>query len=310
MSRAWQFTWFYDIEKPAVLQYLQEHKPDCICYVQGGFEICPKTLKSHLQAQFITTSDLTVQKARTLVFALTGKACHFERVKDLTAMTKYNAKDGEVITIGDYPDLRLDEFDEAAALVIAGKTNEVKKSILIKYPSGLASLKKIFYKPMEDLTIPRGSKCAIIIHGPPGTNKDYVANRLYPGKTIYLKAHNGNFDYYSNEDIMIMRDVTSNEMNTWMYQYMLDWADRYAFPAKMLFVGCPVIRPKMLVITSNYSLEDMYPYREFDAEQKIRYAAMRRRFASLDITTMSWSHLTYDAPPAPIIPDVPPELKF
>lgn len=300
MARVWQFTWFYDIEKSAVNQYLIDHKPKCVVYVQGGFELCPETKKAHLQGQFILESNGNMTKDRNVVFAMTGVKCHIEKVVSTLAMTRYNAKDGQVIVIGEYPDLRSDEFDEAAALVLAGKTKEVKKSILIKYPGGISNLEKVFYEPMKDLSIPSGCKVGIWIHGKPETFKSYRARKLFSDLALYDKSLDGLWDYYAKEPVVLLDDVTAHTM-TWLFDKLLRWADRYAFPARVSYKGSPIIRPRYVIVTSNISLEDLYPC----LHERDKYLAMRRRFADLNTDTGEWSHLRTEVrelPPADVIP--------
>jgi len=305
MSRSFQFTWFFKIEKSEVKAYLESKMPTMICWLGGGFEKCPKTNNNHLQGCFMTDRNITLSIARQLMKTLTGDKPHIEVVKKQIAMDKYNEKDGDTFEIGNRSVINPDaEFDEAAALVLAGKTQDVKKAMLIKYPTGLASLKKIFYKPAKNLDILPGRKVGIWIHGAPETGKSYMARNLFPDKTLYLKSKDALWDYYANEEVVLIDDVTKDTMR-WMHEKLLDWADRTAFPAKMLYLGSPIIRPRFVIITSNYSLEEIYPYHDMS----VKYKAMRRRFADYNADTSVWSHLISEATELPKIPVVPDLLK-
>jgi len=104
-------------------------------------------------------------------------------------------------------------------------------------------------------------------YGPPGTGKSRTARENYPG--AFLKSCNKWWDGYQAQDHVIIDDL--DKAHTALHHYLKIWSDRYAFPAEHKG-GTVAIRPKTIVVTSNYTPEELWPDQPVDVE------AIRRRF--------------------------------
>ena len=101
--------------------------------------------------------------------------------------------------------------------------------------------------------------------GEPGTGKTRKAWEENPG--LYVKNINKWWDHYENEDVVLLDDWDPN--HKCLVQYLKTWADRYPFCAEVKG-SSRLIRPKKIIVTSNYPIEDCFD--PIDAE------AIRRRF--------------------------------
>lgn len=102
--------------------------------------------------------------------------------------------------------------------------------------------------------------------GPAGTGKSSKAFTEYPN--AYIKSLNKWWDGYSEQEVVIIDDWGPNQ--ECLVDHLKHWADRYPFPAEIK--GSSIkIRPKKIIVTSNYPIETCFQ-REEDQE------AIRRRF--------------------------------
>lgn len=102
--------------------------------------------------------------------------------------------------------------------------------------------------------------------GPAGSGKTSKAWREYP--ELYVKPLNKWWDGYDNQEVVLIDDWDPRQ--ECLTQKLKQWADRYPFPAETKGSSM-TIRPKKIIVTSNYSIEEC-----FTLSQDID--AIRRRF--------------------------------
>lgn len=83
------------------------------------------------------------------------------------------------------------------------------------------------------------------------THKDYEP------LTIYYKNKNKWWDRYNNEDIIIIEEASPETMKTSAHYYK-QWIDEYPFNPEVKGATLNYIRPKFIIITSNYSLQQCF----------------------------------------------------
>lgn len=87
--------------------------------------------------------------------------------------------------------------------------------------------------------------------GPSGTGKSWTARQRWPD--AYIKNKNKWWCGYNGEDTVIIEEWCPED--NCLLQHLKVWADKYPFRAEIKG-GSRMIRPKTIVITSNYSIEE------------------------------------------------------
>lgn len=106
------------------------------------------------------------------------------------------------------------------------------------------------------------------IWGKTGLGKSYNARLENPG--LYIKSHNKWWLGYKDEKVVLIDDLSKTE-SVWFGEHLKQWCDHYPFPAETKGDGM-VIRPEKIIVTSNYSIEDLWGHDENLCE------AISRRF--------------------------------
>lgn len=105
-------------------------------------------------------------------------------------------------------------------------------------------------------------------YGEPGTGKSRRARDEFPG--LFDKSINKWWDGYQNQDTVLLDDFDKN--HAVLSHYVKRWSDRYPFPIEIKNAYQQPIRPKRIIITSNYTPEEIWP------DDPKLCAAIRRRF--------------------------------
>ncbi len=141
----------------------------------------------------------------------------------------------------------------------------------------LPMLKKArqIYDRERDAPVSLCAPCGFWIYGPTGVGKSRFVRDLYPA--AYLKTATRFWDGYNYQSIVLMEDLDYSSVKDFamVSNYLKIWADQYPF--RVEYKGDPegaVIRPEMLVVTSQSCLADLFGN---DLEL---LAALDRRFRS------------------------------
>ncbi len=137
-------------------------------------------------------------------------------------------------------------YEEAFALAVQGKLDDIPKDLLTRHYN---TYKKI----MVDYSAnPTGLQHLDNhwIYGPSGSGKSRYVRDNYPD--LYVKNQNKWWCGYKGEENVLIDDLHPS----WTGIHQLkNWADRYEFRAEIKGADKALIRPKRILITSNYHPE-------------------------------------------------------
>lgn len=136
-----------------------------------------------------------------------------------------------------------------------------------KFPRFIEACRKAYGRPRTlDWDVPPN----VWLMGPPGSGKSHTATVLSGGEEfLYRKDVSKWWDGYEGQEFVVIEDFHPDHAKE-LTSYLKIWADRYPFPAQVKG-GQLYIRPKVVIITSNFSMVECFKI----AEDR---AAIARRF--------------------------------
>lgn len=92
--------------------------------------------------------------------------------------------------------------------------------------------------------------------GPTGTGKSRRLWNLYPDH--FSKSLNKWWDGYADEEIVAIEEMNP-DAGKWMGSFLKIWADRYPFSPEVKGSTIKKIRPKKIIVLSNYTPDECFP---------------------------------------------------
>lgn len=236
-----------------------------------GREVAPTTGTKHLQGCVIFPS---ARRLPSVIKALPG--CHVEIARNITALIEYCKKDGDFIERGIPPvpqsergargrEAELARWTQAREAAKAGDLNSVPDDIYIRCHHAIHAIAVANLRPVPD----SDSTTGLWYYGPPGSGKSRRAREEYPG--IFDKPLNKWWDGYQSGPVLLDDFDLSHKV---LGHHLKRWADRYAFTAEIKG-GTISVRPSRVVVTSNYSIQQIF------GEDAVLAEAIARRFQEI-----------------------------
>lgn len=192
---------------------------------------------------------------------------------------EYCKKDGNFFEKGDDPSEQRSEnikkgvgdFWETVHLAAKeGRFEDIPSGAYIRYHS---NLHKIHAEHQQSKAIIPEAECTgVLIYGPSGVGKSWFARQEYPD--AYIKNANKWWCGYRDNDYVILDDLSPSLAKA-LSQHLKIWTDHYPFTAETKGSSL-FIRPKKVVITSQYKLEELF-------EDQATLEAMKRRCKCIHI---------------------------
>jgi hypothetical protein len=235
--------------------YPENHFIDTIdCkYVAYSHEVAPTTGTPHLQGWITFHSAKTIQAARKLL-----PGCHVLVMHGSLAQNDtYCSKADSLTERGEKPISNDNKgraeklrWQRAKELAKEGNLDEIDADIYVRCYSTLKSIAKDNMKKPP----PAEVKC-FWIHGPTGTGKSHSVETTFPD--CYKKPMDDLkwFDLYQDEDVIYLEDMDIYQKK-WggLLKRLADkWPMMASIKGTMRY-----IRPKTVIVTSNYKIEDIW----------------------------------------------------
>ena len=187
---------------------------------------------------------------------INGRA-HWEVAKGTSGQNiEYCQKEGDYYEYGSRPktkkELGQKEKERWARMVQQAKSGNLEELEKENPREYVAYLNK--WRSLEEIQVTElDGVCGLWIYGPTGTGKSHSVYKQHPG--CYMKPLNKWWDGYKNQKVVWIDEV-SPEHTTKFGAFLKIWADKFPFRAEFKG-GSKVIRPEKVIVTSNYSIDEM-----------------------------------------------------
>ena len=269
-SRAWCFTLNnYD---ESSIESIRALVPASLRYVCFGREV-GESGTPHLQGFAYSNNPVRLATMGNFI-----PRAHWEAMRGTCEQAiTYCQKEGQSEEIGERPVSQLakgaeekERWKKARSAAIEGRIEEIDDDIFIRFYRTLKEIKKDHMAAIPDAEDVSG----VWIYGAAGVGKSRKAREDYPD--AYLKMCNKWWDGYQGQPFVIIDDV--DKKHECLGHHFKIWGDRYSFLAETKG-GAVKIRPEKIVVTSQYSIEDIW-------EDEETRAALRRRFKVTHMLTL------------------------
>lgn len=241
-------------------------------YLVFGQELATTTGTPHLQGFVRFRSNKRFNAALNL---LPFGVYLFPRYRDSTDFraAEYCKKDGQFEEFGTCPvdvarghaggQATSAKWAVAKAAAKEGRLDDIDDALFIKYYSTFKRIQKDYMSKPS----PLAGVCGLWIWGATGTGKSHSVITQHPDR--FIKPLNKWWDGYQGEKVVHIDELDGTHV-CWVGAYLKKWADKWPFDAEVKG-GALCLRPKLIVVTSNYSLEEI-GFKENDLP------ALKRRF--------------------------------
>lgn len=249
-----------------------------------GSEIAPSTGTPHWQG-FIWTHHPV--RFNTVHQMLEGTRAHITRCDDKAyQIMVYCKKDGKFEEWGQPPkdqtaqgsegrEASLARWRAIDALAKAGDWDRLREEYPAEWIRCHKTLKNIRLEGFHVREPLRGPLVNEWLVGDSGCGKSWTARHENPGCFVKDVDHDAEkwWDTYNGEEVVVIEDVSP--FNKKFTDSLKKWTDRYPFPAQVKG-GYMTIRPKKIVVTSQYRIEEIW-------EDRQTRDALNRRFITREI---------------------------
>lgn len=185
--------------------------------------------------------------------------CHVEIARSLHHAIEYCKKDGDFTERGIAPSTAAmkgaAEQDRWASIRLAaeeGRYDDIPEKIRF---NNKKLIEDHHHTALTKRKLDDTEETHLWYYGGPGTGKSRKAREENPD--AYLKMCNKWWDGYTDEDVVLLEDF--DKIHNVLGHHMKIWGDRYPYLAEVKG-GAFKIRPKKIIVTSNYHPKDIWEY--------------------------------------------------
>lgn len=266
-AKRWCFTLnnYTDENETTIRIFIPTYKD--FVYLIYGKEVAPTTGTPHLQG-FIAFKERTYGKMVKRLFRTESVSIRVAK-GSVTQNIEYCSKDGDVIEIGEAPleqwekgaEATKRKWEEARNAAQNGDFENIPTDLWIKHRnSWIAEYNDFQMKenlnPIEDDI----KQHFIWIYGPTGTGKSHWAREIaskISDEQPYLKLVNKWWHGFHGQKVTIIEEVQP-DIPMALKGMMKQWLDKWPFAAETKGGMISNLRPKYIIITSNYSIDHVF----------------------------------------------------
>lgn len=266
-GKNWHFTLnnYTDDDLKKIDDYASAHPDVFILY---GFEVGKETGTPHLQGCIHYPKVETQQATKKYMPRGRIRKCTGTIQENITYCSK-EKEPKDIIQYGKTPisgpDANRNKAKRFIELAKLGDFATIEQEMPAMYASRYRTMQQIatdhMIKP-ADLEAP----CGIWIYGESGCGKTTAARTQYGA--YYSKPANKWWDGYQGEETVIIEDLDPD--HKCLGHHLKLWTDKWSFPAEVKG-GMRCLRPKRVIITSQYSISEVWP------DQSATVEALTRR---------------------------------
>ena len=248
-------------------------KKHCKWFI-AGVETAPTTGTAHIQGAILLNEERSkFQTQRTI-----GKCYVTEPRGNVQSQVDYCTKGGDFTEWGPRPsdlewpvvvDMDWKSIRKAAE---DGDWAAVPDEVACTRINSLVTLHNLSKRAKWEVEDLGDGPWGVYVWGPPGVGKSYWVRQEY--KDLMVRGGDAWWDGYTGQEYVLFDDFDREQYLKIGGQKIKTLVDRYPYPAKFRHRGEIMIRPKLIVFTSNYS-----PQYVFGEEWK----NMERRFEVKEI---------------------------
>lgn len=236
-------------------------------YVLAAKETCPTTGTPHLQG------FVRFEKPQTKSYVI-GRlpGAHITKCGGSAAQNiAYCCKqDKEPFEYGVKPKMQgsgqKERWENARQAAKDGRFEEIDDELYSKYINNF----KAIHAESQVMPAALEHPNHLWIYGGTGTGKSHSVATTYPGR--YIKNLNKWWDGYTDQEVVHIDEI--DPTHKYLTSFLKQWADKWPFNAEIKG-SAKMLRPPKLIVTSNYSIDEM----EFPPAC---HAALKRRFKEIE----------------------------
>nr|WAE42605.1 MAG: replication associated protein [Cressdnaviricota sp.] len=234
-------------------------------YICFGKEVAPQTGTPHLQGYIYFANAKTLGGIRRIL-----PRCHLTAARGSASANKaYCSKGGDFYELGDPPvddeergRGEVDRWTLAWDACISGSLSDIPADLRIRYYGTWGRILQDHMPRVSDLS----DCCGTWVTGLSGSGKTRAVLRRFPD--AFIKPRNQWWDGYTDEKVVLCDDV--DKFDVALGGRFKHWADFCGFIGEVKG-GSRRIRPTQFIVTSQYTIDEIW------ADEETR-AALGRRF--------------------------------